>query len=179
LLGYFNFGLAMSHELKGQKTWIDLSLQDLRHINDEFALDAPCIILAGETVEAALSIVHLTFGFSSVDIDDVEFITPVGSLKILKNLLLHIVEKRDDARERYVHFALITIQNPFEVWRTAYLANNGDKFTRLVFIGLFSGKKQMLVTVDIRDQMILWNFMHLDKKSLNKHRHGEIIYHRE
>jgi hypothetical protein len=34
----------------------------------------------------------------------------------------------------------------------------------------------MLVVVDMSDGHILWNFMHCDKSSLNKHRNGELIY---
>ena len=179
LLGHLNFGLAMSHELKDQKTWLDLSLQDLRHINDESALDSPCIFPSGETGEQALTTLHRAFGFLSVDIDCVEFETPVGIIQVVKRFLPHIVEKRRDARERYVNFATIALQDPFEVWQTAYLAESGDIFTRLVFIGLFKEKMQMLVTVDIRERVILWNFIPQDRKALNKHRQGEIIYQRE
>ncbi|WP_284739065.1 hypothetical protein [Pseudomonas sp. CG7] len=36
----------------------------------------------------------------------------------------------------------------------------------------------MLVSVVFFEGQMLWNFMHTDAKSLNKHRHGELLYKR-
>lgn len=36
----------------------------------------------------------------------------------------------------------------------------------------------MLVVVSIKDGLMLWNFMQTDAKSLNKHRHGELLHKR-
>lgn len=108
----------------------------------------------------------------SPQVDGKAFSTPIGAVRVLKEHLPHIVEKRQDARERYVQFAIAAMQAPFEVWSVEY----DDGSTRRAFIGLFEGKHQMLVVVSTIGDMVLWNFMHCDKKSLNKHRHGSLIY---
>lgn len=167
----------MFHESKKQKTWIDFQLTDLRHVKDDWALDAPVLIESGDSAGEALIILELVFGFID-DSSEIAYITPIGKIKVLRESLPHIVEKRMDARERYANFAIITIQDPFEVWRVSYDSDSGGSFFRLVFIGLFKDKRQILVTVDIREEKILWNFMHQDRKSLNKHRHGELVYSR-
>ena len=92
----------------------------------------------------------------------------------MRDKLLHIAEKRPDARERYVHYAIDTLDDPFEVWRVEY--DNGNY--RLAFIGAYVGRRQMLCVVDTIDGEVLWNFMHSDAKALNKHRHGQPIYQR-
>ena len=93
---------------------------------------------------------------------------------IQRTTLGHIVEKRQDARERYVKFALDTLTGPLEIWRVAY----SDGSARLAFIGAYETKRQMLVVVNIQAGNVLWNFMQTDAKALNKHRHGELLYKR-
>ena len=44
--------------------------------------------------------------------------------------------------------------------------------------GAFQGKRQMLVIVEMIEGELLWNFMHSDAKSLNKHRHGMLLHKR-
>ncbi|MEA9390447.1 PBECR2 nuclease fold domain-containing protein [Acerihabitans sp. TG2] len=57
--------------------------------------------------------------------------THIGTLSILRSNLVHIVEKRIDARERYVLLALDTLDNPYEIWETMY----DDHMVRYIFIG--------------------------------------------
>nr|WP_236250043.1 PBECR2 nuclease fold domain-containing protein [Pseudomonas cichorii] len=95
-------------------------------------------------------------------------------MTILRKSIYHIVEKRQDARERYVKLALDTLTGPLEVWKVAFT----DGTQRLAFIGAYELKRQMLVSVIFIDGQMLWNFMHTDAKSLNKHRHGELLYKR-
>ncbi|MBP8821084.1 MAG: hypothetical protein KBH08_03175, partial [Brachymonas sp.] len=56
--------------------------------------------------------------------------TPVGPVTILEELLVHVVEKRLDARERYAPFVLPTLMTPDEVWATAY--DDGTKRRRFI-----------------------------------------------
>ena len=83
-------------------------------------------------------------------------------------------EKRADARERYVKFALDTLVNPYEIWETMY----DDGMVRYIFIGTYKQKQQMLVVVAPWDGKVLWNFMHTEAKGLNKHRRGSLLYSR-
>ena len=100
--------------------------------------------------------------------------TPLGEVRIERHSIYHIVEKRQDARERYVRMALDTLTGPFEVWKVAFT----DGTDRLAYIGAYETKRQMLVSVAYVDGRMLWNFMHTDARALNKHRHGELVYQR-
>lgn len=70
--------------------------------------------------------------------------------------------------------ALDTLANPYEVWETMY----DDGQVRFLFIGAYRQKQQMLVVVAPREGKVLWNVMHTDAKSLNKHRRGILLYKR-
>ena len=100
--------------------------------------------------------------------------TPLGDVQIRRSCIHHIVEKRQDARERYIQVAVDTLTGPFEVWSVAYTNNTH----RLAFIGVYEAKRQMLAIVTLESGKILWNFMQCDAKALNKHRHGELLYKR-
>ncbi|HBN8537632.1 TPA: hypothetical protein L3747_005773 [Pseudomonas aeruginosa] len=161
-------------ELPGQKTWVDYGLADLRSLPTELRSQAPAEIPAADSVDAAVELVANAFNLANPDIDRTAMTTPVGLLTVVRDKLVHIVEKRPDARERYTNHAISTLNDPYEVWKVEY--DNGNH--RLAFIGAFEGKRQMLVIVDTIDGQVLWNFMHTDAKSLNKHRHGLPIYQR-
>lgn len=154
---------------KLQPTWVEIGLLDIRHFTGSVA-QAPQIIDEGATEADAYMLLIQHFGFG--DNDEVFIETPIGNISAQRGKLNHIVEKRQDARERYVKFALETLKNPFEIWSTLY----EDGSSRLGFIGVFEGKNQMFVIVLRRDEEVLWNFMHCDKKSLNKHRRGTLLY---
>ncbi|MCY1389859.1 phage-Barnase-EndoU-ColicinE5/D-RelE like nuclease2 [compost metagenome] len=94
--------------------------------------------------------------------------------RILRSSIYHIVEKRMDARERYVRMALDTLCGPLEVWKLAFTNDT----SRLAFIGAYASKRQMLVSVSLIGGQIMWNFMQCDAKALNKHRHGELLFKR-
>ncbi|GAB3625787.1 hypothetical protein PTE30175_04029 [Pandoraea terrae] len=106
--------------------------------------------------------------------DIVYLASPLGDIAVHREHLIHIVEKRADARERYVRLAIVTMADPFEVWRVEY----DDGSFRHAYIGLFEEKTQMLVIVTHHNGQLLWNFMHCERKSLNKHRHGDLLYER-
>jgi hypothetical protein len=155
-----------------QPTWLDIGLADLRTLEttSKGVLPSPEIIDEGEDHEHALAL--LTHHLGLEGLDQRVITTAVGNVVILKDKLEHIVAKRKDARERYVKFALATMLTPYEIWKVEY--ETGE--IRLAFIGVFDGKRQMLVVVSTGgDGQILWNFMHNDRSSLNKHRNGQLI----
>ncbi len=155
-----------------QPTWLDIGLADLRTLEttSKGVLPSPEIIDEGEDHEQALALLIHHLGLEGLDQRVIT--TVVGDVVILKDKLEHIVEKRRDARERYVKFALATMLTPYEIWRVQY----DEEVVRLAFIGVFDGKRQMLVVVNTEAGQILWNFMHSDRASLNKHRNGELVY---
>lgn len=160
--------------LSGQKTWLDYGLPDLRPLPRELRLFPPSEVAAAANIEAAIACLAAAFGLMDAVQEATAMTTPIGEVMVMRDKLIHIVEKRQDARERYVNFAIDTLQNPFEVWRVAY--DNGNH--RLAFISAYEGKRQMLVVVETLAGEVLWNFMHCDAKSLNKHRHGLLLYQR-
>lgn len=102
--------------------------------------------------------------------------TPIESVAIRAELIPHTVEKREDGRERYAHFVLPTLRNPFEIWLTAY----DDGSYRKRYIGIFQAEKGLLVIVrENRDGSLVWdlyNLMQRNAKSLNKSREGRLLY---
>lgn len=161
----------MISEVKDQRNWQDYGLKDLREISQESHSPFPEELKKAESIEDAIALVAGVFNLIP-DADYVEIECCIGLLVVQRNNIEHIVEKRNDARERYAPHALATIKDPFEVWEVLY--DNGER--RYAFISLFANKRQMLVVVSIQKDNVLWNFMHTDKKNLNKHRHGKLIH---
>ena len=166
-------------EKKDQKTtWKEIGHTDLRDLDQSRKLPDEEVIQSQDSAELALTILEYHLGFVKLAISEVAVETPIGSVLIERKNLSHIIEKRQDARERYVKHALATMRDPFEVWLVAYEDEMGNEEHRYAYIGAFKGKKQMLVVFTNVNGKLLWNFMHGDNKALNKHRHGECVYSR-
>lgn len=155
-------------EVKGHPTWLDQSLPDLRTLGREWRTQSIREVTAATTHEHAIEVTAQHLGFIDPAILSLTVETPMGEVTIRRSSLYHIVEKRPDARERYVKLALDSLTGPLEVWKVAF----SDGTDRLAFIGAYESKRQMLVSVMVINGQLLWNFMHTDAKSLNKHRHG-------
>lgn len=164
----------MARAIRGLTTFRELKLPDLRVLESEFRLEPTPEIEAGDNVEAAVALLELYMGFIEPEMLSIPKETIIGTLSILRDKLEHIVEKRLDARERYVLLALNTLENPYEIWETMY----DDGQIRYLFIGAYRQKQQMLVVVAPWEGKVLWNFMHTDAKSLNRHRQGTLLYKR-
>lgn len=160
---------------KGQKTWLDYGREDLRKLNDKDLLCEAEIIEGCESTELALDVLKSELLIGGKDFGILT--SPLGDVYIHENMLHHVVEKRQDARERYINFAKQTICNPFEIYDVQY----DDNSIRRIFIGAFQGKRQMLVIAKKTEdeKKWFWNFMHCDAKKLNKHRSGQLIYFKE
>ncbi|KIY41581.1 hypothetical protein TZ03_05580 [Pseudomonas sp. 10-1B] len=169
-----NNPVAKIAEKKGQNTWLDEQLPDLRTLARELRAQAVEELAAASSHDAAIALAAQHLGFNSEKAGLVTVRTPMGDIRIQRSCIRHIVEKRQDARERYVKVALDTLIGPFEVWQVAY--TNGTN--RLAFIGAYETKRQMLVVVTLDNGKMLWNFMQCDAKALNKHRHGTLLYKR-
>ncbi|HBV9912295.1 TPA: hypothetical protein MEA72_004435 [Klebsiella aerogenes] len=164
----------MAKAVEGLQTFKDLDLKDLRNLDTDERNDLVDEIEAGHSLEEALELLEVHMGFSTTEMTEIVRTTPIGDIHILRDKLSHIVEKRVDARERYVKFALDTLVNPYEIWQTMY----DDGMVRYIFIGTYKQKQQMLVVVAPWDGKVLWNFMHTEAKGLNKHRRGDLLYSR-
>ena len=166
--------MPCTHELKGQQTWLDYGLPDLRSLDRALRSCAVAQVPTGKDITDAVEIVASNLGFADSASSQTRIVSPLGEVLIQRVTLVHRVEKRQDARERYVKFALDTLTGPLEIWRVAY----SDGSARLAFVGAYETKRQMLVVVNIQAGNLLWNFMQTDAKALNKHRHGELLYKR-
>ncbi|MFK0312190.1 PBECR2 nuclease fold domain-containing protein [Pseudomonas sp. NPDC090233] len=166
--------IAKIAEKKGQSTWLNLKLPDLRTLDREMRIQPIEELTAADSHDAAIELAAEHLGLNGSNIDEVTVATPMGDIRVKRSCLHHIVEKRHDARERYVKVALDTLSGPFEIWEVAYT----NETYRLAFIGVYETKRQMLVIVSLDQGKVLWNFMQCDAKALNKHRHGRLLYRR-
>lgn len=164
----------MAKESKSQQSWKEQGMQDIRAYSPDLETVYPQEIKRTETINDAINIVANVFGF--FDGDNAKKIhTPIGEIEIQIEHIKHIVEKRVDARERYTNHALDTLKSPFEIWKVEYEDGNEGEF-RYIFLSLYAHKRQVVVIVSVWDKKYLWNFMQCDKKNLNKHRAGTLIY---
>lgn len=163
----------MAKAIEGLRTWQEYGLTDLRNITPEQRREAMLEVNAGEGIEEAIAVLEQWMGFEDAETLSVEIAAhTLGLIHVIRGNLPHIVEKRRDARERYVNLALDTLSNPFEIWETPY----DDDMPRYVFIGTYEQRYQMYVIIAPWQGKVLWNFMQTDAKSLNKHRRGNLLY---
>ena len=154
--------------------WQSLGHSDLRYLSIEHFRSPMPEVDASDTHEGAISILEKHLGFLEPEIKIITKPTPLWTLNIIRDSLPHIVEKRRDARERYVNMALDTLANPYEIWEAMY----DDGLARYQFIGTYQQKYQMLVVVAPWDGKVLRNYMQTERKSLNKHRCGDLLFKR-
>ena len=106
--------------------------------------------------------------------------TPGGLDDVIvhRDYLPHIVEKRADARERFAHYLIPTLQDPLEVWLTRY----GDGSYRRRFIALFEETKRqsLVIARENRDGSLMFNFIPAERMNyLDNQRKGFLLYRRE
>ena len=133
---------------------------------------APDLLTAAESVEDAVNVLRSALG---VPVNGARFVeTPAGLVTIFDKLLTHVVEKRLDRRERFGAFVLPTLQQPDEVWETAY----DDATTRRRFIKLLSDSKYDLLVIvrEGPDGAVLWNVLNRDRKDMNTMRTGRLVH---
>ncbi|MFJ2983886.1 MULTISPECIES: PBECR2 nuclease fold domain-containing protein [unclassified Pseudomonas] len=134
-------------EKRGQNTWQDEQLPDLRTHAREMRIQPIEELSAAVSHDAAMKLAAIHLGLSNAMVNSVTVATPMGVIRVQRSCIHHIVEKRQDARERYVKVALDTLTGPFEVWEVAYT----NEAFRLAFIGVFETKRQMLVVVTLHN----------------------------
>ena len=161
---------TMAKEIDGQDDWKSLGLPDLREMPPSMA--APDLLAPGATVDDAVQVLREALGVPANSARFVE--TPTGKVAIFDKLLTHVVEKRLDRRERFGAFVLPTLQQPDEVWETAY----DDATTRRRFIKLFSDSKYDLLVIvrEGPDGAVLWNVLNRERKAMNTMRTGRLVH---
>lgn len=160
-----------------QKTWKDYGRPAAARIPQDEFLEAPRLQRAA-TRAAALEQLAGVLGVSRENpLRIVE--TPYEQVAIRYEWLPHIVEKEADARERFSHYILETLRNPYEIW----LTTNDDGKYRKRYIGLFTGDRDVLVSVRqnldgslAQPEIILYNAMHASARDIDKKRMGGLLY---
>ena len=160
----------VAKEVPGQDNWVTLGLTDLRDMPPSMA--APNLLAPGATVQDAVQVLRVALDVPTNGARFVE--TPTGLVAIFDKLLSHVVEKRLDRRERFGAFVLPTLQQPDEVWETAY----DDATTRRRFIKLFSDSKYDLLVIvrEGPDGAVLWNVLNRERKAMNTMRTGRLVH---
>ena len=160
----------VAKEVPGQDNWVTLGLTDLRDMPPSMA--APNLLAPGATVQDAVQVLRVALDVPTNGARFVE--TPTGLVAIFDKLLSHVVEKRLDRRERFGSFVLPTLQQPDEVWETAY----DDATTRRRFIKLFSDSKYDLLVIvrEGPDGAVLWNVLNRERKAMNTMRTGRLVH---
>ncbi len=163
----------MTSAVTNQKTSTDYGLIKLKEVDIRYFNEKPELLEMGDNADEALVILSNAFGVSKI--------TPVRVVPIFfLNLVIkieslpHIIQKRENGRERFALFAQITLNKPYEVWQTLY----DDGSYRYVYIGLFRDSKyHIAVVISIfPDGNVLWNYMNGELRSIEKFRKGILQY---
>lgn len=155
----------------GQPCWQSLGLPDLKSLKQRYASVAPDIHSSAKNLDGAVEVMRKSLGISAGG--KVSFLTYIGNVIIIDSLIPHIVEKREDARERYADFIIPTLTQPLEIWKVNY----DDESFRYRFIKLFDAKYDLMLVANVRDDgVILWNLIQRDTKGMDKLRVGELLY---
>lgn len=157
--------------LPDQRTWSDFGRPDLRDVPAEQRQEAPELLPDGKDGAEALKILTGAVGLDEAH-STRRIQTPVKDVELVAEYLAHMVEKRQDKRERYANFLLPTLEHPFEIWAVRYADG-----IRLRYIGLFRGKNDLMVVIrENRDGSLVWNFMQASDRKMNRARIGELLY---
>lgn len=153
--------------------WKELGRPDLRLPGIPRLPQPDLLPAAGSTEEAVRMLTQALLGAEKLMrvID-----TPIEQVAIRAEFLPHMVEKEENARERFANYVIPALQDPFEIWLTPY----SDGTARKRYIALFEGRHDLLLIVrENRDGSLFWelyNMMQGDSKSQNKARQGTLLY---
>lgn len=164
---------GMVKALENLPTWQDAGRPDLRAPGIPRLVAPAELPGAGSALEAARLLTEALLGAEqSMRV----VTTPVEEVVIRAELLPHMVEKVENARERFANYIIPALQDPFEVWLTPY----SDGSYRKRYIALFQGRNDLLIVVrQNRDGSLMWelyNMMNAASKRLNSLRQGTLLY---
>ena len=100
--------------------------------------------------------------------------TPVGPVLVQRDLIRHMVRKEDAMRERYAAFVLPTLEEPDEVWLTAY----ADGYRRN-YVSFFEDANMAIFVRVNRDGSLFWNGMKAKEQYIDKRRIGILLFQRQ
>lgn len=100
--------------------------------------------------------------------------TPVGPVLLQRELIRHMVQKEDSKRERYAAFVLPTLEEPDEVWLTAY----ADGYRRN-YVSFFEDANMAVFVRVNRDGSLFWNGMKAKDQYVDRRRIGILLFQRK
>ncbi len=161
------------HSLAGIPNWKDAGRVDLRLLDPAWRLPDPGELPAAPDRESAhRMMLQAVLGDAATRTVS----TPIEEVTIRRELLPHVTEKEQDARERFANYVLPTLQQPFEIWLTPY----EDGSFRKRYIGIFQARYDLLVIVrENRDGTLTWDVYNLvpaTAKRLNQLRAGTLLF---
>lgn len=162
-------GTGATAILPGQLTFADYGLLKAKAIPRENLAESPAYLPEVKTREAAEEQLVAALGLEGEKPRVVE--TPVGPVVLQNRLARHMVQKEQDARERYAHFVLPTLEKPDEVWLTAY----ADGYRRR-YVRFFRDSNMMIIVRVNRDGSLFWNGMKIRDVNIDKNRTGILIF---
>lgn len=154
--------------LAGQLTFADYGLPKAKDIPRD-GRESPALLREAKTREAAEEQVAVALKLEGEKSRAVE--TPVGPVMVQRELVRHMVQKERDAREKYAAFVLPTLEEPDEVWLTAY----ADGYRRR-YVRFFRDSNMLLIVRVNRDGSLFWNGMKYRDKEIDKTRVGILLY---
>jgi len=151
-----------------QKSFKDYGLPSAKDYPKELLASAPVLLPKAKSAEEAVeTLARVLLDSRRVGLVD----TPLEPVVIKKDLLTHVVAKRDQTRERYSNFILATLVEPDEIW----LAGYADGFRRR-FIKLFKGKNMLVVVRENVDGGVFWNAIPSKHHYIDDQRAGVLLY---
>lgn len=154
------------------ENWNQLNLPSTKELKKNGRIETAAPTIArGNTVAEAMDILRAAVGIEPGGNRTVT--TPLGDAVIDDQWLARIVEKRHDARERYAHLIIPTLERPTEIWLAPY----GDEWRRR-YIKVFSGPKYDLLVVvkTLPNGEVVWNAITMEAKSLDKQRQRKLLW---
>jgi len=97
--------------------------------------------------------------------------TPVGPVVLQADLVRHMVQKEEASRERYASFVLPTLEDPDEIWLTAY----ADGYRRR-YVAFFPELNMLIIVRLNRDGTLFWNGIKMRDRDMDKQRNGILLY---
>jgi len=154
----------------GQKTWKDLGRPAIADVPAAHRLPTPAVLERAPDRVIAQTVLAEALGVSQqAPLRVVE--TPIGEVTVRYEWLSHIVDKDNDARERWANFILPTLESPYEVWLSEYFDG-----LRHRYVGVFEEVGLLAVIRLNQDGSLLWNMMRANGSYLDRQRAGLLLF---
>lgn len=162
-------GTGSTAMLPGQPTFADYGLPKAKDMNKAGLGESPERLPPAKTREEAEEQLAAALKLDGEKPRVVE--TPAGPVVLQRALIRHMVQKERDAREQFAAFILPTLEEPGEIWLTAYADGYRRRYARF-----FRSSNMLLIVRVNKDGSLFWNGMKYRDKEIDKARTGVLLY---